>query len=85
MPWAAGGISIVVRCASRVLAVSVEAVNAMLDLGEDASGGIQLAVSHRYLYHFRYVLKDPASGAVNGGIRNASYKSMLCYAVAGLS
>jgi hypothetical protein len=61
-----------VRYASRVLAVGIEAVDAELYCGEDASGGIQLAVSHGCLYHLRYVVKDPASGAVNGGIQNAS-------------
>jgi len=49
-----------VRYASRVLAVGVEAVDAELDFGEDATGGIQLAVSHGCLYHLRNVVKDPA-------------------------
>lgn len=57
-----------------VLSVGIEAVDAVLDLGEDAAGCIELAVSHECLYHLRYVLKDLASGAVNGGIQTASYK-----------
>lgn len=64
------------RCVSRVLAVGVEAVDAELDFGEDAAGGIQLAVARGCLYHLRFVVEGPASGAVNGGIQNASHRQV---------
>jgi hypothetical protein len=44
-----------VRYTCRVLTVRVEAVDAKLDFGEDATGGIQLAVTSRCLYHLRNV------------------------------
>lgn len=51
------------------LTVRVEAVDAELDLGEDATGGIQLAHSYGRLYHLRNVEVEPAGGAVTGRIR----------------
>ena len=47
---------------SCLLAVRVEAVDAMLDLGEDATGGIQLANSNNRRYHLRNVDEDEAVG-----------------------
>jgi hypothetical protein len=57
-------------CASRVqrLTVGVEAVDAVLDLGEDATGGIRLANSNNRRYHLRNVEKM-SCGAVYGEIQ----------------
>jgi hypothetical protein len=54
-----------------VLAVGVEAVDAVLDLGEDATGGIQLTGSNgRRLYHVSVSsTKDPGCGAAYGRIQ----------------
>lgn len=38
-----------------VLTVGVEAVDAELDFGEDATGGVQLAIVGSRLYHLRSV------------------------------
>jgi hypothetical protein len=54
--------------AVRKLAVGVEPVDTELDLGENASGGIQLAVSHSCRYHLRNVVRCPVGGAVYGEI-----------------
>jgi hypothetical protein len=59
---------VAVRCASRVSTVRVEAVDTELDLGEDTSCG-ELAVSHGCHYHLRNMVKDPASGALEGRTR----------------
>ena len=59
-----------------VLTVGVEAVNAVLDFGEDATGGIQLAVSNIRPYHvFVSSTKDPACGAVYGRIQASQTES----------
>jgi hypothetical protein len=55
--------------AGRVLAVGIEPVDAKLDLGEDATGGIQLAVSYSCRYHLRNVVRSTLSGAVYGVIQ----------------
>jgi hypothetical protein len=47
--------------AVRKLAVGVEPVDTELGLGENASGGIQLAVSHNCRYHLRNVVRCPGS------------------------
>lgn len=47
-----------------VLAVGVEAVDAKLDFGEDATDGVQLANFNGRLYHFRSVEVYWVSGAV---------------------
>jgi hypothetical protein len=60
--------------ASRVLAVGVEPVDAKLDFGENASGGVQLAVSHSCRYHLRNVVSIPLSGAVDGETQRLSDK-----------
>jgi hypothetical protein len=52
-------------CASQ-LAVGVEPVDTELDLGEDASCGVQLAVFHGCRYHRRGVVRKRVSGAVHG-------------------
>lgn len=45
------------------LAVRVETVDAELNLGEDATNGIQLINAFNQLYHLRYVKEDPSGGA----------------------
>jgi hypothetical protein len=45
------------------LAVCVETVDAELNLGEDATDGIQLMNACSQLYHLRYVKEDPSGGA----------------------
>ena len=45
-----------------LLAVRVEAVDAMLDLGEDATGGIQLANLDGRRYHLRNVVENEVVG-----------------------
>lgn len=55
-----------------MLTVRVEAVDAMLDLGENATGGIQLADSGNRRYHFRNVEKyEAVVGAVSGEIQTS--------------
>jgi hypothetical protein len=58
-----------VRFGCRKLAVGVEPVDAELDFGENASCGIQLAVSCDCRYHLRDVVKDPVGGAMGGEFR----------------
>jgi hypothetical protein len=55
-----------------VLTVRVEAVDAMFDLGEDATGGIQLADSNNRHYHLRNVERMQLWGCVwrNTGVSN---------------
>lgn len=58
-----------------VLTVGVEAVNAVLDFGEDATGGIQLTDSNGRLYHVSVSsTKDPACGAMYGRIQASQTK-----------
>jgi hypothetical protein len=58
-------------CAGRwyVLAVCVEAVDAVLYFGEDATGGIQLTDSHSRRYHLQNVEGGLGGGAVSGEIQ----------------
>ena len=58
------------RHAGAVLAVGVEAVDAELDFGEDATSGVQLTGSDGCLYHLRDVVEDPVNGTVKGGIQH---------------
>jgi hypothetical protein len=60
---------VVVRGAGRVLAVSVEPVDAKLDFGEDATGGVQLAALDSCRYHLRNVGRVPWGGAESGEIQ----------------
>ena len=62
-----------------LLAVGVEAVDAELDLGEDATGGIQLRVSCGRRYHLRNVEEDPAGGAVYGRMRASQTGEKWCF------
>ena len=52
-----------------MLAVGVEAVDAVLDFGEDATGGIQLTGFCGRRYHIRNVEEAPAGGAWSGEIQ----------------
>jgi hypothetical protein len=55
-----------------LLTVRVEAVDAMLDLGENATGGIQLANSNNRRYHLRNVQEyEAVVGAVSGEIQTS--------------
>ena len=57
-----------------LLTVGIEAVDSELDLGEDATGGIQLALSCRRLYHLRNVGKEGSRrgrGWTEGVVSNA--------------
>jgi hypothetical protein len=58
-----------VRFACRGLAVGVKSVDAKLDFGEDASCGVQLAVSRNCRYHLRDVVKNAVGGAVGEEFR----------------
>jgi hypothetical protein len=49
-----------------VLAVGVEPVDAKLDFGENATGGVQLAVLDSCRYHLRNVGRVPWGGAESG-------------------
>lgn len=63
-------------CSRFRLAVSVEAVDAVLDLGEDATGGIQLANCNNRRYHLQSV--DEAEAV---GVRLEKYERLTVSAV----